>query len=531
MTTTSNVGILSEELSQATASEARVNPRELKFRLINDFVAITLSLLLGAFVSSPLCVSIAAPGGMFHAGADSDAPVTVASPRTLPGAVDLSFRPGFPGPRNVFDILVQDDGKVVAVSLLSGRAEMQEYRVERLTTDGSLDPSFDPAVFTGGAVVGFHIALGPDGRIYAAGDFMNVNQISRPRIARLNTDGTLDPTFDPGTGPNEFVSALIIDPQGKILIGGSFSQVNGISRSRLARLLADGSVDPEFLPKAGPHAGLPNSPFTILSVTGGSLLLDGHSFILNGSPHQIGRYNANGEFTDWHESLAGGSFSPPTHRIRVRTRDTFRIQADGKTLVASHFVSAAGAVRTGIFRLNTDGTFDSSFDAGLDQGTVMAMDLSSDATVILAGTFSQVHGVSRPGFARLLGDGQLDPTFDPGTGANGFIRNIINLPNGKILIAGNFTAVDGVTRYGVARLFGKAQPGTLHLLRKSQTELQLFIWTAPGNVYSLEATDSLTQPNWKRLAEFSGDGALKGLTESLAPVGQRFYRLQERESN
>ncbi len=114
---------------------------------------------------------------------------------------------------------------------------------------GDVDTSF----VTGSQVSGSVIAVAPaaDGKMYVAGDFTTVRGALRNRIARLNADGTADPTFDPGTGADSLVYALAVQADGKVLIGGDFASYNGTGRNRIARLNSDGSLDTSFNPGTG----------------------------------------------------------------------------------------------------------------------------------------------------------------------------------------------------------------------------------------------------------------------------------------
>src|SRR5262249_40113691 len=85
----------------------------------------------------------------------------------------------------------------------------------------------------------YALAVQPDGKLLLGGFFTQVNGTPRARIARLNADGSLDTSFDPGSGANNFVQALAVQPDGKVLLGGGFSQVNGTPRNTIARLNGD----------------------------------------------------------------------------------------------------------------------------------------------------------------------------------------------------------------------------------------------------------------------------------------------------
>ena len=125
-----------------------------------------------------------------------------------------------------------------------------------LAQAGSLDLTFDPGDGADSTIRS--VVLQPDGKILIAGDFTSYEGTSRNHIARLNADGSLDTSFDPGTGTNDDTEhdepggyPIAVQADGKILIGGHFTNYNGTARNRIARLNADGSLDPSFDPGAG----------------------------------------------------------------------------------------------------------------------------------------------------------------------------------------------------------------------------------------------------------------------------------------
>jgi uncharacterized delta-60 repeat protein len=109
--------------------------------------------------------------------------------------------------------------------------------------DGSLDAGFDP----GKAVIGQvkSLAVQIDGKVLIGGVFTSINGMPRNRVARLHADGTLDSTFDPGPGANIGFNALAVQRDGKMMVGGAFAFQN-TSYGYLGRLNADGSVDESF---------------------------------------------------------------------------------------------------------------------------------------------------------------------------------------------------------------------------------------------------------------------------------------------
>jgi uncharacterized delta-60 repeat protein len=141
-------------------------------------------------------------------------------------------------------ILVQPDGKILIggfFTQVNGAANTRS-RIARLNADGTLDPSFDPALAPNGLVA--CLALQPDGKIIIGGQFSGINfDTNYHYLARLNANGTLDTSF-PSNAQGE-VTSLKIQPDGKIIVGG-VGIVNGIARDTLKRYNTDGSVDPSL---------------------------------------------------------------------------------------------------------------------------------------------------------------------------------------------------------------------------------------------------------------------------------------------
>jgi len=156
---------------------------------------------------------------------------------TASGAVDAAFDPGSRVGGTVFDIALGWD-RVLAVG---------DAGVAALALDGSRAAGFTPPGIDGDV---FAVALQSNGKIVIGGEFTRVNGVARNNVARLNRDGSLDESFDPGVGPNASVHALAVDRDG-ILIGGLFVTVEGLSSRRLARLGFDGRLSRDFMVGSG----------------------------------------------------------------------------------------------------------------------------------------------------------------------------------------------------------------------------------------------------------------------------------------
>jgi len=159
---------------------------------------------------------------------------------------DGSFDPGFNDSVDdwVFSAHAQQDGQVVIGGVFKHVAGQEQKYIARIRGDGTLDTSFSPDMGLLGWV--YAIAQQADGKLVLGGEFTNINGVDRNHIARLNEDGSLDTSFDPGNGADESVKVLSVLPDGKILIAGEFKNYDDSARRHMARINPDGSLDHSF---------------------------------------------------------------------------------------------------------------------------------------------------------------------------------------------------------------------------------------------------------------------------------------------
>jgi uncharacterized delta-60 repeat protein len=358
--------------------------------------------------------------------------------------------PALNGP--VTGAVEQIDGGIVVVGSFTEVYGTARGRIARFHADGSLDSSFmDNLAGANGHVRA--VALQGDGKIVIGGNFTEVNGTPRQRIARLNADGSLDATFGgEETGiPGGFVLALALQPDGRILLGGDFDTVAGQPRRGIARLNTDGTLDAAF---GQGLTGTDGSVLTIALESGGQILIGGTFTTVHGSPR-----NRIARLWSW-GGLAGtfsvsGSTGGANRTVRAIT-----VQPDGKILIGGSFTTFEGHPRNGIIRLNPSHTIDLSFQASIptvDQfsGGPHAIALQADGRILVGGLFTGVNGQERNRIARLHTDGSLDHSVG---GTDQIIFSVVVQRDGNILIAGGFTVVNGVPRDKVARLFGGAPP-------------------------------------------------------------------------
>lgn len=323
---------------------------------------------------------------------------------------------GFAGSIN--DIVQQADGKIIVGGEFTYAGNSLRGNLARFNADGSPDLQFNQTINVPINVVR-KIALQPDGKILVSG---------ASAILRLNADGTRDTSFSAvyngdfeflpngniivggtvrllpnGVRDNTFqepnlaggtVLTTAVQPDGKILIGGTFTQVNAVGCGRIARLNADGTLDATFVLPQG----------------------------------------ANGNVTD------------------------IDLQPDGKIIIVGVFTGLGGdSTKTFIGRLNPGGSLDSTFNTSVN-AQPLTIKVQPDRKVLIGGTFTQINGVSRNRYARLNADGTLDNSFIVTAGANAAVNKINLQADGKILLGGNFNRVNNISAVGIARLLNASAP-------------------------------------------------------------------------
>jgi uncharacterized delta-60 repeat protein len=192
---------------------------------------------------------------------------------------------------DVTDIGVQTDGKIVICGKFTQYNGVTRNRITRLNTDLSLDASFD--VGTGADNRVFKVAIQEDQKILLFGAYTTFNGVNKPSLIRLNTDGSIDNTFD--AGPNQIITSdysVTLMNNDKIVLGGDFTSLNGTPINRIAVLNTDGSIDNSFNPGLGA-----NSAVVALSIQNDGKILIGGYFTSYDGTSRRGITRLNGEST------------------------------------------------------------------------------------------------------------------------------------------------------------------------------------------------------------------------------------------
>lgn len=319
-------------------------------------------------------------------------------------------------------------------------------RMVKLTSKGDLDTTFNPNQSGFDSTVK-EVVVQPDGKLLVAGNFTKYNDIPVKRMVRLDLNGDIDTSFNVGSGFNYMVYALALQPDGKIIVAGSFSKYKGVIVNKVIRLLPNGDLDTSFNIGTNPNT----TPNLLLIQPDGKVVVGGDFATFNGvGSNKLIRLNSNGS--------VDSSFSVGTGF--VGTIYTMALQNDGKILVGGSLSKYNGQTIGKIIRLNSNGTADATFNSGtgFSGGTVRSIVAQSNGRILVGGSFSgNYKGTSVKRMVRLLPDGTYDTSFP--IILNGQLNSIC-LVQGGAVIGGNFNSVSGISKHRIAKLLF-CQEGTI----------------------------------------------------------------------
>lgn len=516
-------------------------------------------------------------------------------------------------------LAVQPDGKILVAASLggcyidpqSGRLGQFERGAFRLNPDGSLDRSFSSrAEFPGSDAQRAHVLVQPDGRVFLSGLFDAVEGQPRPGYASLLANGRVDEAFVPwrgstnapartylpgGTYPAAVLSdgsvavmsgavegprapypwtVYRLDASGKwlapaqtTLAGGEFSRPSGLiltltpggfsARKEIHWTRATPAARrPPFsagkprsdLPAGGPVADLPFERWTEApSAADAAVVLRG---LFEEVPVELCRYavrlpdggmllairdraingaSAPGRFMRFDQDWRPDFTFTNRYEADARSAITLKRQPDGKFLVAGIIGQMSGEAFPGLARLNEDGQIDRSFHCDTGDswpGRVMDVAVQADGRIIICGFFTSVNGVKRQHLARLNPDGSLDTTFKPP-----FLSlealNTIRFPVHQLAAASGVGVHAGVAAEAPE---GPVETILITAINFQSDGASIRFQGSANHAYLLQAKDSLAEAEWKTIstsqADANGTGSFRDAEAKGHPT--RFYRVASR---
>ncbi|HEV2320277.1 MAG TPA: Calx-beta domain-containing protein [Verrucomicrobiae bacterium] len=396
-------------------------------------------------------------------GSPSLAQVTVNGANSVnqpPGGPDPTYNPTFNG--SVLALALQANGQLVAGGGFTMVNGLPRQYIARINTNGTLDTTFSSYVSTAGANAPVEaIAIETNGLILVGGAFTNFNNGSAYHFTRLNVNGSTDTAFNSavGTAANAPVYAIaqtFVGGQSRIVVAGAFTQFSGNQENSIVQLYDGGGVDPGF------NASANATIYAVAVQPNGQILIGGDFTVVDGvAVNHIARLNADGSldygFVNAVSNLSGGA----NGSVRAIT-----LQLDGRILIGGQFTSVDGVPCNYIARLNSNGSLDGGFINALSDSTVGAIapvntiSVQSDSRIVVGGQFTQFNGVSRNRVTRLNSDGTTDLNINFGTGADGVVDASVIQNDGNIILGGSFLNFDNASHPYLVRLWGRSIVGS-----------------------------------------------------------------------
>lgn len=346
-----------------------------------------------------------------------------------PVQVDPGFAIGTGPGGTVSDVVPQPDGSVWIAGSFSSVNGVTRNGVAKLAANGAVDAGFVPPTNLSSAT---RVVPLPNGKVLVGLSSVGSGATYRQGIARLNADGTVDTAFNAGTAVSSIVYAIEVLSDGRILAGGSFTK-------GLAMLTADGAADPGFTIATGVN----NAVFAVHVRPDGRIMVGGNFSSFDGVPRSgLCRLNANGSVDTTFGSDGGG----PGSSVR-----DIKTAADGSILAAGSFSNSGSAFLQYLARFSDTGVADRYFSPGISS-TVYSIQPLADGRILIGGDFTTVSSTARQRVALLHADGKPDASFDSASGASSTVQRVALAPDGKVLIGGSFTTVAGASSRYVARV-------------------------------------------------------------------------------
>ncbi|WP_333695363.1 T9SS type A sorting domain-containing protein [Flavobacterium sp.] len=394
----------------------------------------------------------------------------------IDGTLDTSFNIGGLGAQfgitnsnNVTDIKslkLQPDGKIIVVGNFTAFNSTVRNHIARLNTDGSIDLSFNSEIgfgFQSNEYVNVNsISIQNDGKIIVGGQFTSYNNTLTKGLVRINSDGSIDNTFYAGNGFNLqgtnvtgntyfYIGEVIkteIQPDGKIIVGGDFIKIDQTLIRNLARLNTDGSLDLTFNNVSGP-SNIFYPYYSSGGITGkiSTLIFDNQNIFIGGN-FDYYNYTHVGSFTklksDGTIDFDFNKNNGPNHTVKYT-----KIQSDGKIIIGGLFTRYNGKDSKTIIRVNEDGSIDQSFNIGngasriynslrSNVSSINSIIIQPDNKIIAAGHFDFFNNIAKSSIVRLNTNGSIDNTFNPILPLyTNSIEKIILQSDGKIIVKSN----------------------------------------------------------------------------------------------
>lgn len=287
----------------------------------------------------------------------------------------------------------------------------------------------------------WNLTLDLNGKTLLSGIFTTIDGTSRPYLTRINADGTEDTSYTNLVYNANTIHTGVLSND-EIIVSGASTVFNGTTIPYLSKLSNAGALDTTFNTNLG--TGFSNVTNAISIDTNDKIIVSFTGTTFKGNTRRyIVRLNANGtEDTAFYLRLGTGYNSQPTE---------ITLQSDGKILTGGSFTSLNGNTRNYLTRLNSSGIEDTTFYSNLGtgfNGYPRIFTVQSSGRIIVGGNFTDVNGTTVGGLVALNSNGTIDTTFmtNFGSGVNsGYIEGMAEQSDGSIILSGNFYGINGIS--------------------------------------------------------------------------------------
>lgn len=285
----------------------------------------------------------------------------------------------------------------------------------------------------------------PQGNLIVTGSFIISGFTFKNNITAYNLNGELDLNFNRMYGPNGRVRSIQQTADNRFLVFGDFSMYNDLPYKNLLMINGNGELDTSFRFKVNYNGGI---TFAQLMPNGKILL--GGGFVTTDGPtyNNLMRLNSNGSLDTTLKANVSSN----------RALLAGNVDFNEKILIGGSFEFYQDNFVNNIARLFNDGGFDATFSGtAIPSGPITKIIALPDGKWMIFGAFEFWAGTPRGYFTRLLNDGTTDTSFHIGSGANQIVNDVKLLPNGSMIIAGNFTSLNGISCFKIAKLNNNGQ--------------------------------------------------------------------------
>jgi uncharacterized delta-60 repeat protein len=202
-------------------------------------------------------------GGAFTTYSGSSTSTTRLMRLNSNGSQDLTYNTGVGLNSFPFTVLARANGKIFVTGLFTTYSGSAINYIMQTNSNGSRDTSFNVGTGFNAGTVGYTAVTQSDDKLIVGGSFTSYSGSTSNRLVRINTDGTKDLTFNVGNGPNNIASAVAMQSDGKIIVGGQFTSYSGSSINRITRVNTDGTRDTSFNVGTGLDGNVSTNGITI----------------------------------------------------------------------------------------------------------------------------------------------------------------------------------------------------------------------------------------------------------------------------